>query len=270
MEAEIAGAPVVVSQTGFSGEKGYEVYVRDASVNAETVWYAIRGKGAAYGLRVIAPAHHRRIAAGILSWGQDMDAETSPFQVNLGYQIPRKKTADYIGKAELEAAARDHRWRRLSVPAEARRPQVRRAACHRLRAGLLAGSGRGGRTGRLRDIALVVPRAWDQHRTGLRPLGALEGRYADEGGAAGDVHRGTPATRSMPRSARFRSGHPSIQAPASSPSPRAATRVIDGKRRGARLGPAFHRRCETSPWPSGACRDREPATHLLPRPDRRA
>ncbi len=102
MEAEISGALVVISRTGFSGEEGYEVYVRDASVDAETVWYAIRGKGAAYGLRVIAPAHHRRIAAGILSWGQDMDAETSPFQVNLGYQIPRKKTADYVGKAELE------------------------------------------------------------------------------------------------------------------------------------------------------------------------
>ena len=102
MESVIGGAPVVISQTGFSGEKGYEVYVRDASLNAEAVWYAIRGKGSGYGLRVIAPAHHRRIAAGILSWGQDMDAETSPFQVNLGYQVPRRKTADYVGKAELE------------------------------------------------------------------------------------------------------------------------------------------------------------------------
>ena len=102
MEATIGGAPVVISQTGFSGEKGYEVYVRDASHHAEAVWYAIRGQGAPYGLRVIAPGHHRRIAAGILSWGQDMDAETSPFQVNLGYQVPKKKTADYIGKAALE------------------------------------------------------------------------------------------------------------------------------------------------------------------------
>ena len=55
-----------------------------------------------FGLQVVAPAHHRRIAAGILSWGQDMDFETSPFQVNLGYQVPRGKSADYIGKRELE------------------------------------------------------------------------------------------------------------------------------------------------------------------------
>ncbi|MBI6629433.1 aminomethyl transferase family protein [Pontibaca sp. S1109L] len=102
METKIDGCPIMVSQTGFSGEKGYEVYVRDATINAEQVWYAIRGIGARYGLRVIAPGHHRRIAAGILSWGQDMDSETSPFQVNLAYQVPRKKSADYVGKAALE------------------------------------------------------------------------------------------------------------------------------------------------------------------------
>ncbi len=101
-EAEVGGAPVIVSQTGFTGEKGYEVFVRDASINAETVWFRIREVGEQFGLAVIAPAHHRRIAAGILSWGQDMDFETSPFQVNLAYQVPRKKTADYIGKQELE------------------------------------------------------------------------------------------------------------------------------------------------------------------------
>jgi aminomethyltransferase len=102
MEAEVGGVRVLVSQTGFTGEKGYEVYVRDASQHAETVWHGILDVGRKHGLAVVAPAHHRRIAAGILSWGQDMDFETSPFQVNLGYQVPRKKTADYIGKRELE------------------------------------------------------------------------------------------------------------------------------------------------------------------------
>jgi aminomethyltransferase len=102
LAAEVAGVPVLVSQTGFTGEKGYEVYVRDASLHAETVWYAILEVGRKHELAVVAPAHHRRIAAGILSWGQDMDFETSPFQVNLGYQVPRKKKADYVGRQELE------------------------------------------------------------------------------------------------------------------------------------------------------------------------
>ena len=102
MEARVAGCDVVVSQTGFSGEKGYEIYLRDATLHAEKLWDAVLAAGEAHNLMVIAPAHQRRIAAGILSWGQDMDAETLPFQCNLGYQVPRTKAADYIGKAHLE------------------------------------------------------------------------------------------------------------------------------------------------------------------------
>ena len=57
---------------------------------------------------VIAPAHHRRIQAGILSWGQDMDQQHNPYQCNLGYQVSLSgkgewnKKSDYVGKAALE------------------------------------------------------------------------------------------------------------------------------------------------------------------------
>jgi aminomethyltransferase len=103
MESAIAGCEVVISQTGFTGEKGYEIYLRDATLHAEKMWDAILNAGVVHDLMVIAPAHHRRIAAGILSWGQDLDSETLPFQVNLGYQVPRNKQSDYIGKERLEA-----------------------------------------------------------------------------------------------------------------------------------------------------------------------
>ncbi|RQG97280.1 aminomethyl transferase family protein [Natrarchaeobius chitinivorans] len=102
MEAEIDGCPVLVSQTGFSGEKGFEIYVHDATKHAEAVWDPVLEAVRDHGGMQVAPAHHRRIAAGILSWGQDMDHETSPFQVNLGYQVPEDKDADYVGKEELE------------------------------------------------------------------------------------------------------------------------------------------------------------------------
>jgi len=102
MEAEVNGCSVLVSQTGFSGEKGFEIYVKDSMENAEAVWNPVMEAVRDHGGDVIAPSHHRRIAAGILSWGQDMDHETSPFQVNLGYQVPDDKDADYIGKEALE------------------------------------------------------------------------------------------------------------------------------------------------------------------------
>jgi aminomethyltransferase len=64
--------------------------------------------GKKHSLMVIAPAHHRRIQAGILSWGQDMDQQHNPFQCNLGYQVSLSgkgewaKKGDYVGKAALE------------------------------------------------------------------------------------------------------------------------------------------------------------------------
>ena len=102
MEAEIAGCEVLVSQTGFSGEKGFEVYVREVSKYGERVWDPVLEAVEDHGGMQIAPGHHRRIAAGILSWGQDMDHETSPFQVNLGYHVPEDKESDYVGKEALE------------------------------------------------------------------------------------------------------------------------------------------------------------------------
>ncbi|MCY4015094.1 MAG: aminomethyl transferase family protein [Gammaproteobacteria bacterium] len=104
MAGQVAGRDVVVSQTGFTGEKGYEIYLKDATRYAEDMWYAVLEAGERHNLMVTAPAHHRRIAAGILSWGQDLDQETLPFQCNLGYQVPRRKHADYIGREVLEAA----------------------------------------------------------------------------------------------------------------------------------------------------------------------
>ena len=103
MAAKVGGRDCIISQTGFTGEKGYEIYLRDATLYADDMWNAVLEAGKKHNLKVIAPAHHRRIAAGILSWGQDLDAETYPFQCNLGYQVPRKKQGDYIGKQALEA-----------------------------------------------------------------------------------------------------------------------------------------------------------------------
>ena len=107
-EAKVGGSSCVISQSGFSGEAGYEIYLRNATLYAEDMWNTVLKAGKKHKLMVIAPAHHRRIQAGILSWGQDMDHEHNPFQCNLGYQVSLSgkgqwnKQADYIGKEPLE------------------------------------------------------------------------------------------------------------------------------------------------------------------------
>ena len=111
--ATIAGCDCVISQTGFSGEPGYEVYLRDSTLYAEKLWHAILDAGKKHNLMVTAPPHCRRIQAGILSWGQDMDNQHNPFQCNLGYQISLsaagewKKRGDYIGRSALEKMKTD-------------------------------------------------------------------------------------------------------------------------------------------------------------------
>ena len=74
-EVTVGGRSCVISQTGFSGESGYEIYLRNATLYADDMWDAVLEAGKKHNLMVIAPAHHRRIQAGILSWGQDLDHE---------------------------------------------------------------------------------------------------------------------------------------------------------------------------------------------------
>ena len=112
-EGKVAGRSCIISQTGFSGEAGFEIYLRDSTLYAEDMWNTILEAGKKHNLMVIAPAHHRRIQAGILSWGQDMDQQHNPFQCNLGYQVSLSgkgewdKKGDYIGKDALEKMKAD-------------------------------------------------------------------------------------------------------------------------------------------------------------------
>jgi len=112
-EATVGGRSCIISQSGFSGEAGYEIYLRNATLYAEDMWNAVLDAGKKHNLMVIAPAHHRRIQAGILSWGQDMDQQHNPYQCNLGYQVSLSgkgewnKKADYVGKAALEKMGED-------------------------------------------------------------------------------------------------------------------------------------------------------------------
>lgn len=114
METEIAGISVVLSRTGFSGEVGYEVYVRDATVHADTIWDFLLEAGKPYNIMVIAPSHIRRLEAGILSYGQDMDIETNPFEVGLDWQVDPDKQGDFVGKQAL-ARLKDQEREQLLV-----------------------------------------------------------------------------------------------------------------------------------------------------------
>ncbi len=100
-EAEVDGIPVVVSRTGWTGEVGYEIYLRDTS-RGDDLWEAVRQAGEPFGIRAIAPSEARRIEAGIFNYGSDMRIEDTPFHVSgLEKFVELDQAQDFMGKAAL-------------------------------------------------------------------------------------------------------------------------------------------------------------------------
>ena len=100
LHSTLNGRPVTISRTGFSAEVGFEIYLHDAMLYADDVWPHILEQGEEFNLGVIAPSHIRRLEAGILSYGQDMDIESNPFEVRLSWQVDLEKD-NFIGKDAL-------------------------------------------------------------------------------------------------------------------------------------------------------------------------
>jgi aminomethyltransferase len=98
----VAGIPVLVSRTGYTGELGYEVFCHPK--NAPAVWDAIMEVGKPLGLQPFGfdALDMVRIEAGLVFGGHDFDSTTDPFEAGIGFTVPQKKEEDYIGKAAIE------------------------------------------------------------------------------------------------------------------------------------------------------------------------
>jgi aminomethyltransferase len=102
LETTLDGIPVVVTRTGWSGEVGYEVYLRDGS-RGEELWERIMAAGKPYNMRPTGPSDIRRIEAGILNWGADITLENNVYEVGLERLVDESKPGDYVGRDALRA-----------------------------------------------------------------------------------------------------------------------------------------------------------------------
>ncbi len=110
-EFELDGMSVVVGRTGYSGEVGYEIYLRNASRDGIKLWDTVLQAGEAHDLAVIGPCQIRRVEAGILSYGSDIALDNNgysdyaflnPYEVGLEYTVDLDQEADFIGKEALK------------------------------------------------------------------------------------------------------------------------------------------------------------------------
>ena len=100
MHAEVCGAPMTISRTGYTGEDGFEIYV-PTGMEAE-VWNAFLTAGEGDGLTPIGLGARDtlRHEAGMPLYGHEIDETTNPIEAGLDWAV--KMNHDFTGKAALE------------------------------------------------------------------------------------------------------------------------------------------------------------------------
>jgi aminomethyltransferase len=99
---EVAGIEAVVARTGYTGEDGFELFVDSRRTGA--VWDALLEAGARHGLRPcgLGARDTLRLEAGMPLYGNELNRETNPYEVNLGRVVKLDK-GEFVGRAALQA-----------------------------------------------------------------------------------------------------------------------------------------------------------------------
>ena len=102
-EATLFGKPCIISRTGFTGERGYEIFA--AADVVTDLWDAILEAGAEHGVKPLSfvGLNILRIESALLFHPFDVSENQTPWEAGLGWSIGKEKK-DYIGKAACEAA----------------------------------------------------------------------------------------------------------------------------------------------------------------------
>jgi glycine cleavage system aminomethyltransferase T len=108
-KAYFAGQELLTSRTGWTGEMGFEIYGRP-DIDADALWHHLLDKGKEFDLTFcsLETMGIRRMEAGILDNGTDMDPNMTPFQAGLGVFVDLSK-GNFVGKKALAEANTDCR-----------------------------------------------------------------------------------------------------------------------------------------------------------------
>lgn len=112
MEATMAGRPVSISRTGYTGDLGYEIWL--AAEDAPLIWDTLMVAGQDFGLLPagMLALDIARIEAGLLLIDVDytpankafIDAQkSSPYELGLGWAVDLARPGYFIGRRALEA-----------------------------------------------------------------------------------------------------------------------------------------------------------------------
>ncbi|MFV1883952.1 MAG: glycine cleavage system aminomethyltransferase GcvT [Balneola sp.] len=99
---KLAGADMIISGTGYTGEKGFELYFDINSADPEAVWNAIFEAGEEFGIEPcgLGARDTLRLEMGYALYGNDITKDTHPLEARLGW-ITKFDKGDFIGKEAL-------------------------------------------------------------------------------------------------------------------------------------------------------------------------
>ena len=110
LAGRVAGADALIARTGYTGEDGFELFV-DAA-DAVPLWRALAAVDGVVPAG-LAARDSLRLEAGMPLYGNELTAETTPFEAGLGRVVKLDKPGDFVGKTTLAAQAQTPPGRRL-------------------------------------------------------------------------------------------------------------------------------------------------------------
>lgn len=105
--AEFSNINVFISRTGYTGEDGFEILVKNEF--SELLWGYLLKEGQEFGIKPIGLGARDtlRLEAALHLYGNDLDEETTPIEAGLSWSISKTKTADYNGKEVIQEQLKD-------------------------------------------------------------------------------------------------------------------------------------------------------------------
>jgi aminomethyltransferase len=100
VEGEVASIPMVISRTGYTGEDGFELYVRGNK--SPQLWTALLQAGVAFGLIPcgLGARDTLRLEAKLPLYGHELTDDISPLEAGIGMFVKLDK-GDFVGRSVL-------------------------------------------------------------------------------------------------------------------------------------------------------------------------
>ncbi|WP_119070402.1 glycine cleavage system aminomethyltransferase GcvT [Rubrobacter indicoceani] len=109
VEGEVDGKPAILSRTGYTGEDGFEVYLKPD--DAPGLWKTLTDAGAVPA--GLGARDTLRLEAGMCLYGNDLSDDVSPLEAGIGFAVHLIKEPGFIGQAALLGQDLDGAQRKL-------------------------------------------------------------------------------------------------------------------------------------------------------------